>query len=129
MEKIVRPAFKEMKNRNEETPYVVFARTHEELRTKGEKWMIDTANYSMVVATLIGSTMFSGLIADGLDRSYKYYLAFSVASAIALFSSSTSLVMFLSILTSEVVDWNRVTLHLNCCHDGCIFYILYVDES
>ena len=49
MEKIVRPAFKEMKNRNEETPYVVFARTHEELRTKGEKWMIDTANYSMVV--------------------------------------------------------------------------------
>ena len=101
MEKIVRPAFKEMKNRNEETPYVVFARTHEELRTKGEKWMIDTANYSMVVATLIGSTMFSGLIADGLDRSSKHYLAFSVASAISLFSSSTSLVMFLSILTSR----------------------------
>ena len=101
MEKIVRPAFKEMKNGNKETPYVVFARTHEELRTKGEKWMIDTANYSMVVATLIGSTMFSGLIADGLDRSSKHYLAFSVASAISLFSSSTSLVMFLSILTSR----------------------------
>ncbi|KAL0014002.1 hypothetical protein SO802_001071 [Lithocarpus litseifolius] len=94
VEKIVRPVFKEMKNGNMETPYVVFARTHEELRTKGEKWMIDTANYSMVVATLIGSTMFSGLIADGLDRSSKHYLAFSVASAISLFSSSTSLVMF-----------------------------------
>ena len=94
-----------MKNKKNETPYVLFARTHEELRTKGEKWMIDTANYSMVVATLIGSTMFSGLIADGLDRSSKHYskhyLAFSVASAISLFSSSTSLVMFLSILTSR----------------------------
>ncbi|XP_030954299.1 uncharacterized protein LOC115976899 isoform X2 [Quercus lobata] len=101
VEKIVPPVFKEMKNGNKETPYVVFARTHEELRTKGERWMIDTANYSMVVATLIGSTMFSGLIADGLDRSSKHYLAFSVASAISLFSSSTSLVMFLSILTSR----------------------------
>ncbi|KAL0014004.1 hypothetical protein SO802_001073 [Lithocarpus litseifolius] len=101
VEKFVRPVFKEMKNRNMETPYVVFARTHKELRTKGEKWMIDTANYSMVVATLICSTMFSGLIADGLDRSSRHYLSFSVASAISLFSSSTSLVMFLSILTSR----------------------------
>ncbi|KAL4653804.1 hypothetical protein ACB092_01G332500 [Castanea dentata] len=103
VKKVVRPAFKEMKNNKGkgDTPYVLFAKNHEELRTKGEKWMINTANYSMVVATLIGSTMFSGLLADGSDRSSKHHLAFSVASAISLFSSSTSLVMFLSILTSR----------------------------
>ena len=62
MEKIVPPEFKEMKNRDEddgEKPYVLFARTHEELRTKGEKWMRNTANYSMVVSVLIGSIMFT----------------------------------------------------------------------
>ena len=85
----------------EETPYVLFKRTHEELRTKGEKWMTDTANYSMVVSTLIGSIMSSGLIADGLDDGSNLYLVFSISSAIALFSSSTSLVFFLSILTSR----------------------------
>ena len=105
MEKIVPPEFKEMKNRDGdggEKPYVLFARTHEKLRTKGEKWMRNTANYSMVVSTLISSIMFSGLIAEGLNNnSPKLYLVFSVASVIALFSSSTSLVMFLSILTSR----------------------------
>ncbi|KAK4604110.1 hypothetical protein RGQ29_012570 [Quercus rubra] len=101
VEKVVPPAFKEMKNGEEETPYVLFKRTHEELRTKGEKWMTDTANYSMVVSTLIGSIMFSGLIADGLDDGSNLYLVFSISSAIALFSSSTSLVFFLSILTSR----------------------------
>ncbi|KAL0005151.1 hypothetical protein SO802_012712 [Lithocarpus litseifolius] len=105
VEKIVPPEFKEMKNRDGddgEKPYVLFARTHEELRTKGEKWMINTANYSMLVSTIIGSIMFPGLIAEGLDNnSPNLYLVFSVASVIALFSSSTSLVMFLSILTSR----------------------------
>ena len=101
MEKIVPPVFKETKNGRMETPYVVFAKTHEKIRTKGEKWMIGTANYSMVVATIIGSIMFAGQIADGLDNSSKHYFVYSVASAISLFSSSTSIVMFLSILTSR----------------------------
>ncbi|KAK7833847.1 hypothetical protein CFP56_025187 [Quercus suber] len=100
VEKVVPPAFKEMKNGNGETPYVLFERTHEELRKKGEKWMKDTSNYSMVVATLIASIMFSGEIANEPKDSPNLFRIFSVSSAIALFSSSTSLVMFLSILTS-----------------------------
>uniref|UniRef100_A0A7N2L137 PGG domain-containing protein n=2 Tax=Quercus lobata TaxID=97700 RepID=A0A7N2L137_QUELO len=101
VEKVVPPAFKQMKNGNEETPYALFARTHEELRTKGEKWMMDTTKYSMVVATLISFVMLTAAKADGLKDSPNLFMVFSVSSAIALFCSLTSLVMFLSILTSR----------------------------
>nr|XP_023913451.1 uncharacterized protein LOC112025029 [Quercus suber] len=101
VEKVVPPAFKEMKNGNGETPYVLFERTHEELRKKGEKWMKDTSNYSMLVAILIPSIMFSGEMADEPEDSPNLFRIFTVSSAIALFSSSTSLIMFLSILTSR----------------------------
>ncbi|KAF3945944.1 hypothetical protein CMV_027733 [Castanea mollissima] len=101
VEKVVRPAFKEMVNREGETPYALFARTHEDLRTKGEKWMMDTAEYSMLVATLICSIMFSVQPADRSNRTANLAMVFSVSNAVALFSSSTSLVMFLSILTSR----------------------------
>ncbi|XP_065632304.1 uncharacterized protein LOC111997231 [Quercus suber] len=101
VEKVVPPAFKQMKNGNEETPYALFARTHEELRTKGEKWMMDTTKYSMVVATLISFIMLTAAKADGLKDSPNLFMVFSVSSAMALFCSLTSLVMFLSILTSR----------------------------
>ena len=38
---------------------------------------------------------------DGLDKKPHIFLTFSVSSAISLFGSSTSLIMFLSILTSR----------------------------
>ncbi|KAL0005155.1 hypothetical protein SO802_012716 [Lithocarpus litseifolius] len=101
VEKVVPPAFKEMKNGNGEKPYVLFVRTHEELRTKAEKWMMDTSEYSMVVATLISFIMFTAKKPDGLKDSPNLFIVFSVSSAIAIFCSSTSLVMFLSILTSR----------------------------
>ena len=107
VEKIVRPSFKEMKNGNDKTPYALFAEEHEELRKQGEMWMMNTAQSSMVVATLIGSVMFSVQPADGLDHSLEkstLALAFSYSSAIALLFSSTSLITFLSILTSRVTS-------------------------
>ena len=101
MEKVVSPTFKEMKNNKGDTPYVLFAKNHEELRKEGEKWMRNTAEYSMVVAILIGLIMFPREKADGLKDSPNLVRVFSISSAIALFCSSTSLVMFLSILTSR----------------------------
>nr|POF05823.1 hypothetical protein CFP56_47489 [Quercus suber] len=101
VEKIVSPDYKEMKNKKGDTPYVLFAKKHEKLRRDGEKWMRDTANYSMVVAALIGSIMFAGLLVDGLNNNPHLFLAFTVSTAISLFGSSTSLIMFLSILTSR----------------------------
>ncbi|KAK7816503.1 hypothetical protein CFP56_043987, partial [Quercus suber] len=89
VEKAVRPVFKEMKNGNGETPYVLFAKNHKKLRKEGEKWMMNTAKSSMVIATLIGTIV------------PKIVLAYSISRAIALFCSSTSLIMFFSILTSR----------------------------
>ena len=124
-----------MKNEKGETPYVLFAMEHEDLRKEGEKWMMNTAKSSMVVATLISSIMFSGLPTDGLSHNSKKYnleLAYSVSSATALFCSSTSLIMFLCILTSRYSNDGRVihrmvAFHLNCCHDGRVFCILLFD--
>ncbi|KAF3959039.1 hypothetical protein CMV_016108 [Castanea mollissima] len=101
VEKVVSPDYKEMKNAKGDTPYVLFVKNHEELRKEGEKWMIGTANYSMVVATLIGSIMFSAQLADGLDQNPHIFLAFTVSTAISLCGSSICLIMFLSILASR----------------------------
>ena len=101
VEKAAKPAFKEMKNTKGETPYVLFVMNHENLRKEGEKWMMNTAKSSMVVATLIGTIVFSDQAADKSNRSPNLFLAYSISSAIALFGSSTSLIMFLSILTSH----------------------------
>jgi hypothetical protein len=104
VEKIVSPSFKEMKNGKGKTPYALFAEEHEKLRKQGEMRMMNTAEYSMVVAALIGSVMFGVQLADGLDHSLEkstLALAFSYSSAIALLFSSTSLIIFLSILTSR----------------------------
>lgn len=90
-----------MKNEGGHTPYVLFERNHEELRKKGEKWLRSTADYSMVVAALIASIMYSGQVADGLNQNPHIFLAFTVSTAISLFGSSTSLIMFLSILSSR----------------------------
>ncbi|XP_065638298.1 uncharacterized protein LOC112012675 isoform X1 [Quercus suber] len=101
VEKVVSPTFKEMKNDDGETPYVLFEKSHETLRKEGEEWMRNTANSSMVVATLIVSIMFSGQPTDELKLNPNLLLVYSISSAIVLFCSSTSLIMFLSILTSR----------------------------
>ncbi len=99
-----------MKNKEEQTPDVLFAKQHEGLRKDGEKWMRKAATSSMIIATLIGGIMFigqlifSGQPADGVNHSSdksNLVRAFSYSSAITLFSSSTSAIMFLSILTSR----------------------------
>lgn len=101
VEKAVRPGFKEMKNGNGETPYVLFAKSHKKLRKQGEKWMMNMAQSSMVVATLIGTIAFSYQGDDKLNKSPKLGLAYSVSSVIAVFCSSASLFTFLSIITSR----------------------------
>ena len=63
--------------------------------------MMNTAEFSMVVATLISFIMFTAIKADKLKDSPNLFMVFSVSSAIALFCSSTSLAIFLSILTSR----------------------------
>ncbi|KAH7841651.1 hypothetical protein Vadar_032672 [Vaccinium darrowii] len=93
------------------TPQELFTDTHKDLVEKGEKWMKDTATSCTIIAALIVTVVFAAAITvpggnngdSGLpifleDRSF---VLFGVFDALALFSSTTSLLMFLSILTSR----------------------------
>ncbi|XP_076891985.1 uncharacterized protein LOC143543583 [Bidens hawaiensis] len=93
VEKMIPPHYRQRKNNNGETPQDVFAKKHAFLITKGESWMI---NY-MLVATLIATIVFAAAftLPDGYNQN---------TDAISLISSSTSVLIFLSILTSSYAE-------------------------
>ncbi|KAI3913506.1 hypothetical protein MKW98_003985 [Papaver atlanticum] len=116
VEEIVQPTYKESENEENETPKDVFAREHQGLAEKGEKWLKDTASSCMVVGTLIITVVFaaaftvpggnyqeSDIIRKGtpIFLYEKPFTVFVVADVLAFFSSVTSVLMFLSILTSR----------------------------
>ncbi|GKD49195.1 ankyrin repeat-containing domain, PGG domain protein [Tanacetum coccineum] len=69
---------------------MVFTESHAELLEKGQQWMKDTTSSCTVVDALVVTMAFAA--------------AFTVPDAIALFSSSTSVLMFLGILTSRYAE-------------------------
>ncbi|XP_071735328.1 uncharacterized protein [Rutidosis leptorrhynchoides] len=107
-------SYRERKNEDGLTPHELFTQEHKELVTLGEQWMKDTASQCMVVAALIATMVFAAAftIPGGYDqntgipmfRSKPTLVAFVVADAISLFSSSASILMFLSILTSRYAE-------------------------
>lgn len=52
------PSFRELKNKTGKTPRELFTSIHEDLLKNGEKWMRDTANQCMLVATIIAIVAF-----------------------------------------------------------------------
>ncbi|KAJ9555809.1 hypothetical protein OSB04_010423 [Centaurea solstitialis] len=106
----VKPAYKNAHNKQHKTPKMIFLEEHKDLLKEGQEWMKDTASSSTVVATLIVTMAFAVAFAvpggnnnDGrpvfLDRGA--FMLFIISDAIALFSSATSVLMFLGILTSR----------------------------
>ncbi|ONI01310.1 hypothetical protein PRUPE_6G131800 [Prunus persica] len=114
VKKIVQPLSIDMKNKDGKTPRELFTSEHEGLLCKGESWMKNTANSCMLVATIITTVVFSaafsipGGIADntGAPKFLKdtAFLIFVISDGVALFSSSTSTLMFLYILTSRYAE-------------------------
>ncbi|KAJ4822630.1 hypothetical protein Tsubulata_026643, partial [Turnera subulata] len=101
-------------NSNDDTPRLLFTKTHKQLKGEGEKWMKETASSSTVVGALIITIMFTAAFTvpggnvqeTGLPlfRRNKTFLIFIISDAISLFSSSTSVLMFLGILTSRYAE-------------------------
>ncbi|KAF5956382.1 hypothetical protein HYC85_003607 [Camellia sinensis] len=114
VEKLVNPYFKEFRNNNGEIPSTIFTREHKNLVAQGEKWMKDTGNSCTIVATLIATIGFAAAITvpggnDGTSAltvfsKEKVFIVFIVSDAISIFTSTTSLLMFLSILTSHYAE-------------------------
>ncbi|XP_019051622.1 PREDICTED: uncharacterized protein LOC104587959 [Nelumbo nucifera] len=114
VEKFVPPKYKEFQNSNGQTPQTLFTEAHRNLVKDGEKWMKDTATSCMVVATLIATIMFTAAFTmPGGNNSdtgipiflhTKAFMIFIISDAFSLFSSTTSVLMFLGILTSRYAE-------------------------
>ncbi|KAK1435354.1 hypothetical protein QVD17_01115 [Tagetes erecta] len=128
IQKLMIPSLKEVFNRDEKTARMIFTDAHKELHAEGKEWMKNTASSCTVVAALIVTMAFAAIFTapggnqdDGkpLFINQKTFMLFIVSDAIALFSSSTSVLMFLGILTSGFAETefleslpNRLTIGL-----------------
>ncbi|GKE15169.1 ankyrin repeat-containing domain, PGG domain protein, partial [Tanacetum coccineum] len=110
VENLVEPSYKQALNKNRKTPKVTFIEEHKDLLDEAQLWMKDTASSCTVVAALIITMAFAGAFTlpggneeDGkpLFLNKGTFMLFIVSDAIALFSSTASVLMFLGILTAR----------------------------
>ncbi|XP_026451237.1 uncharacterized protein LOC113351473 [Papaver somniferum] len=115
VEKISLPINKVIRNKDGKIPQALFREQHKELVRKGGDWMKGTAESCMLVATLIATvvsatafTVPGGNYESGSNNKgipiflhEASFMVFAVTDSLALFSSITSVRMFLSILTSR----------------------------
>ncbi|XP_026418007.1 uncharacterized protein LOC113313455 isoform X1 [Papaver somniferum] len=105
-----------IRNSDGDTAHFLFTVKHRDLMEKGEKWMKDTSSSCMVVAALIATVAFAaaitvpgGNISDNSSKKNgipvfsdrKSFMVSAVTDALALFSSITSVIMFLAVYTSR----------------------------
>ncbi|XP_017972115.1 PREDICTED: uncharacterized protein LOC18604234 isoform X2 [Theobroma cacao] len=103
-------------NNKMQTAKQIFDETHKDLRKQGEEWMKQLASSSTVVGTLIMTIMFAAAftVPGGNDQNNGFpifltsghkhevaFMIFIISDAISLFASSTSVLMFLGILTTR----------------------------
>ncbi|XP_076888700.1 uncharacterized protein LOC143539204 [Bidens hawaiensis] len=116
VEAMIPPSYRERRNKDGLTPHELFTKEHKDLVSHGEKWMKGTASHCMVVAALIATIVFAAAFtvpggysqgrvnqSDGIPifHSQATFMVFVVADSISLFTSTASILMFLSILTSR----------------------------
>ncbi|KAJ6317328.1 hypothetical protein OIU76_012965 [Salix suchowensis] len=114
VESIMNPTDKDTPNENNQTPRELFTHDHKDLLVKGEEWMKGSATSCTVVGALIITIMFTAVftVPGGnvqetgypIFKDKKFFTVFIVADAISLFSASTSVLMFLGILTSRYAE-------------------------
>ncbi|XP_076908943.1 uncharacterized protein LOC143566039 [Bidens hawaiensis] len=111
VEKLMLPLELMKKNKNAETPAEVFTEQYKDLMKQGEAWMKTTAESCSITATLIVTIVFAAAITvpDGSDqqsgipvfKKESAFTIFALFNAFSLFTATTSLLLFLSILTAR----------------------------
>ncbi|XP_040990899.1 ankyrin repeat-containing protein NPR4-like [Juglans microcarpa x Juglans regia] len=114
VESIAQPKIKEHMNTQFFKPWQYFVKEHKNMMKDGERWMKDTATSCTVVGTLIATIMFAAVftVPGGNNQTTgfpifseeKLFILFIVSDSLSLFSSSTSVLMFLGILTSRYAE-------------------------
>ncbi|KAJ0800091.1 putative ankyrin repeat-containing domain, PGG domain, ankyrin repeat-containing domain superfamily [Helianthus annuus] len=110
VKKLLLPFQLMLKNKNKETPAMVFKKEHLDLMKEGEIWMKTTAESCSITAALIVTVVFAAAITvpggnqeSGLPlfKEKTSFTIFAVFNAFSLFTSATALLLFLSILTAR----------------------------
>ncbi|XP_024039128.1 protein ACCELERATED CELL DEATH 6 [Citrus clementina] len=113
VEKLIHPAMLGDENSSKKTAREVFTEEHKELVKEGEKWMKETASSCSVVAALIITVVFAAAftVPGGSDSRgipnilhEPSFMIFAISDILALFSSISSVLMFLGILTSRYAE-------------------------
>ncbi|KAL5572865.1 hypothetical protein UlMin_022462 [Ulmus minor] len=113
VEEFVHPSLHEKHNLDNLTPRELFTKEHRRLVKEGEEWMKTTAESCTVVATLIATMVFGAAFqvpGGNNDQGFPIFLhetsflIFAISDALALFFSSTSVLMFLGILTARYAE-------------------------
>ncbi|GKV02938.1 hypothetical protein SLEP1_g15312 [Rubroshorea leprosula] len=116
------PQFNKQKNKDGETPTQVFLKEHKNLVKEAEGWMKKVAESCTVAGALVITIMFAAVftVPGGNDQSTGFpiflnttmrsnptmdtvvpFRVFAVSDAISLFAASSSVLMFMGILTSR----------------------------
>ncbi|KAI3854835.1 hypothetical protein MKX03_004228 [Papaver bracteatum] len=117
VESIVPPSHGLLRNREGDTAQDIFEdKEHKKLFFDGKRWMTDTSQALAFVSALILTVVFAatftvpgGTFSDDSDinrgipifLNKNSFLLFAISNAVALFSSTSSLLMFLGLLTSQ----------------------------
>uniref|UniRef100_A0A6N2KWK0 PGG domain-containing protein n=1 Tax=Salix viminalis TaxID=40686 RepID=A0A6N2KWK0_SALVM len=103
------PHYVPLLNKEGKTARECFEIAHEEQLQKAQTWIKETSQSCSTVAALVSTVVFAAAytVPGGSDQKGKpnfinspYFLVFTVTDVVSLASSLTSLVMFLSLLTS-----------------------------
>lgn len=119
VESIVPPMYKEAKNADGIKPHELFSKSHEQLVKDGRQWAKDTASSFTIVGTLIITIMFAAAFTvpggNNENNGSPIFLGknafslFIIADALSLIASSSSVLMFIGILTSRYAEKDFLT--------------------
>ncbi|CAB4304904.1 unnamed protein product [Prunus armeniaca] len=115
VERILPPQYLEARNKTEQiTARALFTKNHKELVKEREDSMKGTATSCTVVGALIVTIMFAAAFTvpggNNQDTGFpiflrkKFFRVFIISDSISLFSSTTSVMIFLGILTSRYAE-------------------------
>ncbi|CAJ2647141.1 unnamed protein product [Trifolium pratense] len=114
VEKVMHPMLREAKNADGKKPYEVFTENHEELVKAGEKWTKEIASSYIAVASLILTITFAAAftVPGGNNQETgtpifsheKIFNMFIIADAVSIFTSASSVLVFIGILTSRYAE-------------------------
>ncbi|ESW13529.1 hypothetical protein PHAVU_008G204400 [Phaseolus vulgaris] len=101
VERNVPRELRSVRNKEGKRPIDVFYDEHKQLSEEIKGEAKDMANYGMLVAILVATVAFAAVLTVPGDKNNAWFIVFILTNAVALFTSSASILSFLSNFTSS----------------------------